>query len=75
MNEERLASMARHAQRLAQDGHLRPGVSTEFARDVLWTYCAPEVYDLLVQQRGWSPERLGAWVSDAYIAALLPGQP
>lgn len=72
MNEERLASMTRHAQRLADDGHLRPDVTIDLARDVLWTYCAPELYDLLVQQRGWSPERFGAWVGDAYVAALLP---
>jgi hypothetical protein len=42
------------------------------ARDILWTYCAPEVYDLLVQQRGWAPERFGRWVGDAYVDALLP---
>lgn len=72
MNEERLVSMARHAQRLAEEGHLRPDVSVDEARDVLWTYCAPELYDLLVQQRGWSPERFGSWVGDAYVAALLP---
>ena len=75
MNEERLASMARHAQRLAEDGHLRPDVPIEYARDVLWAYCAPELYDLLVQQRGWSPARFGVWVGDAYVAALLPRRP
>lgn len=75
MNEERLASMARHAHQLAEDGHLRPDVPVDAARDVLWTYCAPEIYDLLVQQRGWSPGRFGSWVGEAYVAALLPGRP
>lgn len=71
MNAERLDSMSRHAQRLSQDGHLRADVAVEEARDVLWAYCSPELYDLLVQRRGWSIERFGAWIGESYIAALL----
>lgn len=71
MKSERLASMTRHAQRLSEDGHLRPGVSVEEARDVLWAYCSPELYDLLVRRRGWSDERFGAWIGESYVAALL----
>jgi AcrR family transcriptional regulator len=71
---ERLARMAGHARRLAAEGHLRAGVSADEARDVFWLYTAPEVYDLMVGARGWSPERFGAWIGDAYVAALLdPG--
>jgi AcrR family transcriptional regulator len=72
MLAERLERMAGHAQGLADGGHLRPGVDVEEARDVLWLYNAPEVYDLMVQRRGWSAERFGAWVGEAYVAALLP---
>jgi len=71
MNAERLDSMSRHAHLLQADGHLRAGLSVEEARDVLWAYCSPEWYDLLVQRRGWSVERFGVWVGEAYIAALL----
>jgi hypothetical protein len=42
------------------------------ARHVLWTLNSVEIYDLLVLQRGWAPERYGRWVADALIAALLP---
>jgi AcrR family transcriptional regulator len=72
MNDERLASMTIHAQRLFDDGHLREGVGVDEARDVMWTFNAPEVYDLLVQRRGWDVERFGRWVGEMYIAALLP---
>ena len=72
MNDERLASMTIHAQRLFDDGHLRAGITVEEARDVFWTFNAPEVYDLLVQRRGWDVERFGRWVGEMYIAALLP---
>jgi hypothetical protein len=44
----------------------------EEARDLLWTCNSPETYDLLVLQRGWTPERYGRWVADSLIAALLP---
>jgi AcrR family transcriptional regulator len=71
MLDERLARMAGHARRLAEDGQLRPGVTVEEARDVLWLYSAPEVFDLLVVQRGWAPDRFGAWVGEAYVHALL----
>jgi AcrR family transcriptional regulator len=72
MQDERLARMTGHAGQLADDGHLRPGVSVEEARDVLWLYNAPEVYDLMVLQRGWDPQRFGGWVGQAYVDALLP---
>jgi AcrR family transcriptional regulator len=72
MQDERLARMAGHARQLADDGHLRPGLGREEARDVLWLYNAPEVYDLMVVQRGWDPLRFGAWVGQAYVDALLP---
>jgi hypothetical protein len=39
---------------------------------VLWLYSAPDRYDLLVRQRGWSVERYGTWIGHAYVAALLP---
>lgn len=72
MNAERLESMTRHAQRLGDDGHLRAGLSVAQARDVLWAYCSPELYELLVLRRGWTDQQLGAWIGEAYIAALLP---
>jgi AcrR family transcriptional regulator len=72
MNAERLARMARHAQRLHEHGHLRPDVTIAEARDVLWFYSAPEHYDLLVRQRGWTVDRYGTWIGRAYMAALLP---
>lgn len=72
MQAERLTGMTFFAGHLQQGGHLRPGVSVEEARDVLWTYNSAELYELLVIGRGWTPERYGRWVADALAAALLP---
>ena len=40
----------------------------------MWTYSSPELYELLVIRRGWSPERYGRFVAQALIAALLDAQ-
>jgi AcrR family transcriptional regulator len=72
LQSERLAGMGLFAGALHQQGHLRPDVPMEEARDLLWTCNSPEVYELLVLQRGWTPRRYGSWVADTLIAAFLP---
>jgi AcrR family transcriptional regulator len=72
LQAERLRGMTMFARALHHDGHLRPGISTNKARDVLWTYNSAELFQLLVIERGWSPKRYGRWVADALTAALLP---
>jgi AcrR family transcriptional regulator len=67
---ERLHGMSLFANGLAE--HLRDGVSIEDARDLLWTHNSPELYDLLVNGRGWSPDKFGSWLGASLIAALLP---
>src|SRR4030095_15524094 len=71
LQAERLAGMTLFARALDAEGHLRPGVSVEEARDLLWTCSSPEAYDLLVLQRGWTPRRYGRWLADTLTAALL----
>jgi hypothetical protein len=71
MTTERLVGMTEFARHLHDGGHLRDDVTLEEARDVLWTYNSVELYDLLVVQRGWAPERYGAWIARALASALL----
>lgn len=71
LEAERLTGMGFFARHLEAGGHLRPGISVEEARDVLWTYNSASVYEMLVMRRGWTPERYGSWVADALAAALL----
>ena len=68
---DRLDGMAEFAALLADREALRPGVSRRQARDVLWTLNSPEMFELLVAQRGWSARRYGRWVADQLAAALL----
>jgi AcrR family transcriptional regulator len=72
MVEERLVGTTEFARHMHEGGHLRPDVSVDDARDVLWTYNSVELYDLLVLQREWETKRYGRWIAEALIAALVP---
>ena len=72
VDDARLTRMEHNARRLHDRGELRDGVTLAQARDVLWTYSSPELYELLVLRRGWALERYGRFIAEAMIAALLP---
>jgi hypothetical protein len=63
--------MTQNARRLRDAGHLRSGITLARAADVLWTFSSPELYELLVLRRGWTPRRYGAFIAEAMIHALL----
>lgn len=71
LDDTRLMRMADNAQYFVEGGHLRSGVTADEARDVLWLCTSPELYELLVLQRGWSATRFGAFVADVIAGALL----
>jgi len=66
---ERLRGMTMFARALAE--HLRDDVTVDDARDLLWAHNSPELYDLLVNAREWSPARFGDWLAQSLIDALL----
>jgi AcrR family transcriptional regulator len=47
------------------------GLDRERAIDMVWAIASPEIYDLLVLQRGWTPSECADWVTDALASALL----
>jgi AcrR family transcriptional regulator len=71
----RLTRMIRNARTLADGGHLRAGMTTKHAGEIMWTYSSPDLYELLVVTRRWPPQEYGTFIADAMIAALLPPQP
>jgi AcrR family transcriptional regulator len=71
LDAERLDRMTQVARALATKTSLRPGLSTQEAAEVMWTYSSPELYRLLVVARGWSAERYGEFVGDSLVDALL----
>jgi AcrR family transcriptional regulator len=50
---------------------LRPGLTLDRATDLLWTLNHPDVWLLLVVERGWSPTEWEEWFVSAATSALL----
>ena len=60
------------ARSLARAGALRPKLHERDAADVIHALMSPEVYRLLVRDRGWHLERYEQWLSALLIDQLLP---
>jgi AcrR family transcriptional regulator len=60
------------ARLLAGAGALRPGLREREAEDIIHALMSPEVYRLLVGDRGWSPDRYEQWLRETLIDQLLP---
>jgi hypothetical protein len=52
---------------------LRAGLSAEQAADIIQGLTTADVYESLVQHRGWSPQRYERCQSDILCAAVLEG--
>ena len=49
----------------------RRGLSLEEARRILWMYTSRDVYRMLVQESGWTPDRYQEWLSQTLVEALV----
>jgi AcrR family transcriptional regulator len=57
---------------LLANGPLRIGLSKLTAIETIWTLASAEVYNLLVQDRGWSGEEYEVWLLETLGRLLLP---
>ena len=64
MQEERV-------RRLFEHGRQKKGLSFEDARQILWMYTSRDVYRMLVNESGWSPDRYQEWLSQTLVDALV----
>jgi AcrR family transcriptional regulator len=69
--EQRARGQARIVQALHRKRKLRAGLRSRDAADVVHALMSPEVYRLLVTDRGWSPARYQQWAADALMHQLL----
>jgi len=51
---------------------LKPGLGVNRAADILWALNHPNLYRLLVSDRGWSPTQYEEWLADTISSQLLP---
>jgi AcrR family transcriptional regulator len=70
--ERRAANMRRFVADLAAVASLR--IDPGEAADIVWATNATEMYQLLVGQRGWSPQRYERFLTDTWRRLLLADQ-
>jgi AcrR family transcriptional regulator len=64
---QRLRAATRIAKAVRARGGLPVGRSVASVRDTIWVLNSPELYGMLVHQRGWSTKRYVAWARDALL--------
>jgi AcrR family transcriptional regulator len=75
ISERRARNMKVFAADLIETGGLRPELTRTRVGDVIWAMNGPELYTLLVTQRGWSADELQAWLADSWARLLLRPEP
>lgn len=58
------------AAHLVETGWLRPGLDPDRARDIVWALNSPQLYQMLVGERGWSPQEYERWLATTLADAL-----
>ena len=75
VDDSRYQRMADNARHVLARGFLRPGLTRADVADVFFTATAPALYETLVLQRGWTPQRFGHFVAATMTANLIDPEP
>lgn len=68
---QRQEGQRRIARSLARSNSLRPGLKERDAADIIHALASPDVYGLLVLDRGWSGDRYERWLTAILTEQLL----
>lgn len=71
LSQRHAGSMRLVVEDLTKAGRLRPAISKDIARDIVWAMNSTELYRLLVVGRGWTGEMFESWLADAWQRLLL----
>ena len=72
LTQQRQRGQRMIARSLARAGALRPGLRERDAADVIHALLSPELYRLLVVDRGWKLDRYERWLVTTLTEQLLP---
>lgn len=72
ISERRAANMHKFIDDLRAAGGVRDGLATDTAADTVWVTNSVEVFVMLTDQRGWTPEAYEQWLVDLWSRFLLP---
>jgi hypothetical protein len=71
IGRRRAINMRSLAADLRTTGELRDDLTDDHVADIIWSMNAAEYWDLLVQQRRWTPHQFTEWLTDAWTRLLL----
>jgi len=71
IRQQRDQGQGRIARSLSRAHSLKPGLRERDAADLIHALMSPELYRLLVRDRGWSPERYQEWLATTLTQQLM----
>jgi AcrR family transcriptional regulator len=71
ISARRAANMRTFIADVNKTGALRKDLSVERAADIVWMLNSSDVYLLLTEERGWSPQEFERWLADGWARLLL----
>lgn len=69
--DRRAGNLRLFAADLRATGELRTDLTDDEVAEIVWSMTAAEYYLLLVRRRGWTPQRFGEHLRDAWTRLLL----
>jgi AcrR family transcriptional regulator len=69
--ENRYEGARKVAEQLASLGGLRAGLTVEMAADLMWTYASFETAELLIVERGWTPDAYTEHLASTLATVIL----
>ncbi len=71
ISDRRATNMVKFIREIDDSGGLRPELSIDDAADTLWVTNSPEVFVMLTEERGWSPDHYERWLAATWTTLLL----
>ena len=72
MLDQRYANLGAVTKQLSALGALREGLDEAQSTEMIWVITSPEVFGLLIKDRGWNKEHFSEWLRETLARLLLP---
>ena len=69
--EVRYAMQEARVRLLFSERKARPGLGLDEARRILWMYTGRDIYRMLVEEGGWSPDEYQSWLAETLVTSLV----
>lgn len=71
ISDRRAANMRKLVSEIQDAGHLRDDLQIDDAGDTVWATNSPELFVMLTEERGWTPDHYERWLTATWQRLLL----